>query len=217
MKPESLAALTISANFAISADGKISSSDRRPSGWTSREDHQRLLDLRRSADAILVGRRTLLADNMSLTVPDALQQPLRCVASASGNLTGEEKIFHTRGGAIHLWCQHAPAITRPDVTLHRGDLLDFLHALHHDHGVNHLHCEGGGELLRLLIEHDLLEELHLTWAAHTLFGGATAPTIIGEPGHPLDISRHFSLIHFDPRPELGEVFLSYRRKPLPAQ
>lgn len=217
MKPESIPSLTISANFAISADGKISSSDRRPSGWTSREDHQRLLDLRRGADAILVGRRTLLADNMSLTVPGAAQQPLRCVASASGKFTGQEKLFHTAGGEIHLWCQETPAIARPDIFLHRGDLREFLQTLHHDHGVKRLHCEGGGELLRLLIERDFLDQLHLTWAAHTVFGGASAPTITGVPGITLEISRHFELTGFDPHPEIGEVFLSYRRKELRSQ
>ncbi len=211
MKPASLQPLTISANFAISADGKISSSDCRPSGWTSREDHQRLLDLRRGADAILVGRRTLLADNMTLTVPGAVKHPLRCVASASGKFTGQEKLFHTAGGEIHLWSQETPTIARPDMIIHHGDVCEFLQTLHDHHGVKHLHCEGGGELLRLLIERDVLDEIHLTWAAHTIFGGAKAPTITGIPGMVLDVSRHFKLTHFDPRPANGEVFLSYRR------
>lgn len=212
MKPESLQHLTISANFAISADGKISSSSHRPSGWTSKEDHQRLLDLRRGADAILVGRRTLIADNMSLTVPGLVKQPLRCIASASGHLSGEENIFRTNGGAIHLWCPKRPENLPPGVVSHHGSLVDFLRQLHQVHGVHHLHCEGGGEMLLMLLEKDLIDELHLTWAAHTLFGGAKAPTISGIPGLTLSASHHFELTHFVPRPEINEVFLSYRRK-----
>ncbi|MFM2220289.1 MAG: hypothetical protein RLZZ553_37 [Verrucomicrobiota bacterium] len=211
IKPESLQHLTISANFAISADGKISSSSHRPSGWTSKEDHQRLLDLRREADAILVGRRTLITDNMSLTVPDQDKQPLRCIASATGALHGRENIFLTAGGEIHLWCPNASATLPSGVVLHRGGLVDFLNDLHQTYNVNRLHCEGGGEILRMLLEQGLLDELHVTWAAHTLFGGAKAPTISGIPELELSTSMNFELMHFDPRPEIGEVFLSYRR------
>jgi riboflavin-specific deaminase-like protein len=211
MKPESLSNLTISANFAISADGKISSLDHRPSGWTSKADHQRLLDLRRHADAIFVGRHTLQSDNMSLTVPEQEKQPLRCIASASGNLTGEEKVFHTPGGSIHLWCQTFPSIKLAGVTSHQGSLTEFLETLHQQHGVNHLHCEGGGTLLRALLEIDCVDELYLTWAAHTMFGGATAPTIIGVPGLAMAQSQHFQITHFEPLDGLNEVFLSYRR------
>jgi 2,5-diamino-6-(ribosylamino)-4(3H)-pyrimidinone 5'-phosphate reductase len=211
MKAESLQHLVISANFAISADGKISSFPQRPSGWTSREDHQRLLDLRRGADAILVGRRTLLADRMSLTVPGLAKQPLRCIASASGHLSGGETIFRTPGGGIHLWCPTPPATLPEAVIPHHGSLTEFLLTLHHDYGVQRLHCEGGGTLMRLMLEQDLLDELHLTWAAHTLFGGTQSPTISGATGIPLPHTKHFCLTHFDPRPDLGEVFLSYRR------
>lgn len=212
MKPEALQQLKISANFAISADGKISSLDHRPSGWTSRADFLRLLALRRDADAILVGRRTLLIDNMSLTVPDAERQPLRCIASASGALSGEEKVFRTPGGSIHLWCQTMPPCGLPHTTLHHGSLENFLLELHQQHGVKHLHCEGGGTLLRQLLEIDCLDELHLTWAAHTLFGGAEAQTLSGVPGLPLESSRHFQLVHFEPLESEGEVFLSYVRR-----
>lgn len=212
MKPESLRNLTISANFAISADGKISSTEHRPSGWTSAVDHQRLIDLRREADAIFVGRHTLQTDNMSLTVPGQERQPLRCIASGSGKFSGEEKVFHSPGGAIHLWCQQTPLIDLPDVTLHQGTLLEFLETLHRDHAAQHLHCEGGGTLLRSLLDIDCLDQLHLTWAAHTMFGGAKSPTLSGVPGlSMIEQSHHFRLTHFEPLPELGEVFLTYQR------
>ena len=63
---------TVSLNFAISADGKISSIDRRPSDWTSKDDFERLLALRLEADALLVGRGTLVADAMNMTIPARL-------------------------------------------------------------------------------------------------------------------------------------------------
>jgi riboflavin biosynthesis pyrimidine reductase len=217
MKPAALQQLTISANFAISADGKISSLHQRPSGWTSRLDFARLLDLRRQADAIFVGRRTLVADQMSLTIPHATRQPLRCVASASADFSGDEKIFQTPGGAIHLW---GPRPTNPlpaNVTVHSGDLTSFLMHLHNEQGVGHLHCEGGGALMRMLIEQIGVDHIHLTWAAHTLFGGKKSATLTGLPDLPMIASQHYELSYFEPLIEHQEVFLSYRRKSLSAQ
>jgi riboflavin biosynthesis pyrimidine reductase len=209
-------AFTVSANFAIAADGKISSDPHRPSGWTSAQDHQRLLELRRNADAIIVGRGTLCADNMSLTVPNQARQPLRCVVSRHGNFSGDEKVFHSHGGDIHLLVTDASSsdFTRDGVTLHFGNLTDFFHELHRDQGAQHIHCEGGGMLLRDLLDHDLLDTLHLTWAAHTLFGGTNAPTISGLADGKFSPSRHFSLVEMIESGADGEIFLTYQRNDL---
>lgn len=208
--------LTVSANFAISADGKISSDPQRPSGWTSAQDHQRLLELRRGADAIIVGRGTLCTDNMSLTVPNQKRQPLRCVVSRHGTFSGNEKIFHSNGGDVHLLVTDASCcpFSREGVTFHFGKLTDFVNALHHDFGVQHIHCEGGGMLLRDLLDHDLLDTLHLTWAAHTLFGGRNAPTISGLADGNFSLSRHFSLVEMTEYGAEGEIFLTYQRSNL---
>lgn len=212
MKPLSLQGLTISANFAISADGKITSMFHRPSGWTSKDDYQRLLALRLKADALLVGRRTLLADQMSMTVPHAEKQPLRCIASASAHFTGREKIFQTSGGTIHLWSPVPPITIKDQVQHHQGSLIDFLTELHQNHQVKYLHCEGGGALMRQLIDLVGVDEIHLTWAVHTLWGGEQAPTLSGMAGISLDLTTHYELTHFQPLTGLNEIFLSYRLK-----
>jgi riboflavin biosynthesis pyrimidine reductase len=105
-----------------------------------------------------------------------------------------------------------PAADLPGTTVHRGSLEGFLATLARDHGVQHLHCEGGGELIRALAELDVLDELHLTWAGHTLFGGKQAPTASGVPGAFLPASLAFELVGFQPVADCGECFLSYRRK-----
>lgn len=198
----------ISLNFAISADGKISSAAKRPSGWTSADDHARLLQLREHADALLVGRGTLEADRMTLKAPG---DPLRCVVSRSGNFDPAHPLFHTPGGEIHLLATDGQAPAIPGTTAHSGSLASFLTTLS-TLGVQRLHCEGGGELARELATLDALDEIHLTWAGHTLFGGRRAPTISGIPAEFLPASREYELTHFDPRPQTGECFLSYRRK-----
>ena len=198
----------ISLNFAISADGKISSSSGKASGWTSEADSQRLKLLRESADALLVGRGTLVADRMTLTAP---QNPLRCVISRGGEFDPAHPLFQTPGGTIHLLGSEQPPTPIPGSSAHRGTLPAFITTLYRDLGVERLHCEGGGQLVHELAALDLIDEIHLTWAGHTLFGGRSAPGITGSPGAFLPESRHFELSHFEPRQEIGECFLSYRR------
>lgn len=202
----------ISTNLAVSADGKISSVDHRPSGWTSPADHARLLKLREPADALLVGRRTLEADRMTMTMPGKSDQPLRCVVSRTGKIPSDHPLFHKPGGPIHLLITGKSEIAPPPgVTIHHGSLVGFLETLATDLGVKHLHCEGGGTLIRSLAEIDAIDEFHLTLAGHTLFGGLSAPTATGVPADFLPSSVNFTLSHFEPQPDLGECFLSYRR------
>ena len=217
MRPEeiSLPRPWISANLAVSADGKISSANGIPSGWTSRADHERLLELRTSADALLVGRGTLEADRMTLTVPGKTAQPLRCIISRNGAIPSDHPVFHTPGGEIHLLVTEQAddeQVAAPvDCLVHRGNLTDFLKTLKQDHAIDRLHCEGGGSLIRSLAALDVIDELHLTLAGHTLFGGANTPTLTGVPSGFFGKSLDFEITRFAPNPETGECFLSYRR------
>lgn len=203
----------ISTNLAISADGKISDVGNRPSGWTSPADHERLVSLRRNADALMVGRGTLEKDRMSLRVAGSPKQPLRCIVSRTGGISPDQPVFHADGGAVHLLVTEATASPPlPGVTVHRGNLASFLETLAADHGVKRLHCEGGGQLVRALAELDVIDEFHLTIAGHMVFGGAAAPTATGVPGTFLPAGRSFSLECFEPDPSTGECFLTYLRK-----
>lgn len=204
----------VSTNLAISADGKISSVRNIASGWTSRVDHTRLIDLRKNTDALLIGRGTLESDRMTLTAPG---NPLRCIVSKSGNLKPSQPIFSTPGGDIHLLVTGTefsplPAELSEKITVHRQTLGEFLDLLASDYQIRHLHCEGGGTLIRALAEIDAIDDFHLTLAGNTLFGGLKAPSATGIPGEFLPKSADFEITHFAPRPDLGECFLSYTRR-----
>lgn len=198
----------ISINFALSADARITSISGKASGWTSRADSDRLKQLRAGADALMVGRGTLESDRMTLVAPG---DPLRCVVSRSGRFDAGHPLFHSRGGPIHLLGTESPPAEIHATTPHHSSLADFLATLHRDLGVEHLHCEGGGQLARELAALDALDDIHLTWAGHLLFGGRGAPGITGPPGDFLPASRAFELTHFEPLETEGECFLSYRR------
>lgn len=203
----------ISCNLAISADGKISSPGHRPSDWTSAEDLQRLKQLRRGAGALMVGRGTAETDNMTMRVENQEQQPLRCIVSRHGELNVNHPVFSHDGGDIHLLATEGYKGERRDkLTIHECSLPEFLEMLYVKYGVKDLHCEGGGELTRALVELDALDEVHLTWAAHSLLGGAQSPTLSGVLGDHLAASKAFEIIGFEPQADTGECFLTYRRK-----
>lgn len=199
----------LSVNLALSADGKISSSTGMASGWTSKDDFVRLKELRRSADALLVSRGTLESDQMTMKSP---QRPLRCVVSRKGHFNPAHPLFSSEGGTIHLLGSDHRPNNIPDTIAHHSSLSDFIQTLHRHHDVRRIHCEGGGQLIHELASLDLIDEIHLTWAGHRLFGGQSAPGATGLPGDFLPASCHFELTHFEPREDLSECFLSYRRK-----
>jgi riboflavin biosynthesis pyrimidine reductase len=138
--------------------------------------------------------------------------PWRCVVSRGGGFDPAHPLFHTPGGPVHLLVTEGGAPDIPGATVHTASLAAFLETLAVE-GIRRVHCEGGGQLVFALAELDAIDEIHLTWAGHTLFGGREAPTLSGVPGGFLPATREYELTAFEPRPESGECFLSYRRRP----
>ncbi|MDG2401301.1 MAG: dihydropteroate synthase [Akkermansiaceae bacterium] len=203
--------LRIILNLAISADGKISTTRNSPAHFTSKADLERLLEIRKQADAILVGRTTLEADQMTMTTEGS--KPWRCVISKEGNFDENHPFFHTDGGPRHLVISSDAKTPELPATIHRTDLSGFLKKLRNNPDITTLLCEGGGSLARQLFELDLIDEINLTWAPHTLFGGEDAPTITGLPGDFLPSSRHYELAKMTIQ-QNNEVFLTYYKSQL---
>ena len=148
---------------------------------------------------------------MTMTVPGKSIQPLRCIVSGSGKVAQDHPIFQKPAGPIHLLITgESRDIMLPGATIHHDTLAGFLETLSGSLGVRHLHCEGGGTLIRSLAEMEAIDEIHLTLAGHTIFGGTDAPTATGTIGNFLPRSMKFSLTNCEPRPDLGECFLSYQ-------
>lgn len=204
--------LKITLNLALSADAKISTTSLEPSPFTSKNDLQRLLQIRQQVDAILVGRGTLEADSMTLTCPDSPRpQPWRCIISHTGQFNSDHPVFHQPGGPIHLISPHPHPTPNLPATYHQTDLPGFLDFLKNHPAIKTLLCEGGGTLVKELFKLDLVDEINLTWAPHTLLGGHLAPTLTGLPGDFLPASRHYTLTHFEPTDQ-NEVFLTYHKR-----
>jgi riboflavin-specific deaminase-like protein len=214
-------------NFAITVDGKASTANQTPSGFTSAFDKHRLLEIRALGDALMVGRNTLQIDQMSMGMPDeALRRarvqrgqseyPIRVVISNSGEVPVNLNIFNHRFSPIVIYSTtRMPATNQTELRaraeLHlsaneRVSLPIVLNDLYETHQVRTLVCEGGPRLAKALAELDVVDELFLTIAA-ILSGGTGAPGILGTSGTFLPSSRIYRLESM--KVEGGECYLHY--------
>jgi 2,5-diamino-6-(ribosylamino)-4(3H)-pyrimidinone 5'-phosphate reductase len=185
-------------NLAITADGKIATANRALSRFGSRHDLRKLHELRASADAILCGAGTVMAENADLSAGPAryrrrrltqglAEYPIRVVASGTGRIDTGSRLFQRRGGPIVI------LVTKQAGTRRLRDLesvaaavrvfgdreIDFVAALawlRKEWKVNRLLGEGGGQLNDALFRAGVVRELHLTICPLAV-GGARAPTL----------------------------------------
>jgi 2,5-diamino-6-(ribosylamino)-4(3H)-pyrimidinone 5'-phosphate reductase len=215
------------ANFALTADGKVSTRNLTPTGFTSKTDKRRLLEIRSLGDAVLAGARTVKTDRMSMriTAEDLRKQrsslgrppePLRVIVTASGAIDISWKVFQTAGAPILVFsgarmsqAARASIARRADLWIFNTpevDLAAMLQILRSDYQVRTLVCEGGPRLFRNLLEIGAIDELHLTWTP-LIFGGAKAPTLIGVPDKFLGATIRGRLKEM--RVQRDECFLTY--------
>ena len=221
-------------NFAITADGRVSTRNHTPADFTSKRDKHRLSEIRSTCDAVLVGASTLAADKMTMGISDpalraqriARKQsayPLRVVVSNSGRLSPALRIFGNDFSPIIIFTTQKMAkrtqtalAEKADLWLHESDavnLRSLLATLREDYRVKRLVCEGGPRLFRSLLAENLVDEIHLTLAPR-IFGGLGAPTLTGLPANFLPHSTRCTLREM--RVVEGECFLRYRVTSTPA-
>ena len=217
-------------NMAMTADGKIATANRAVSSLGSRRDHEHLLELRATADAVMCGARTVEADVVTLGPGPAkfrkrrvqrglAEYNLRVIVSGSGTLNPRAKIFqHRFSPLLVLTTARAPQsrinqLTRlADEVMICGDTeIDWplaLAWLRRTWNVKRLLCEGGGALNSALFRAGLVDELHLTLCPKIL-GGRDAPTLADGLGVKL-LADAAPLELKSMRREGDELFLVYQ-------
>jgi 5-amino-6-(5-phosphoribosylamino)uracil reductase len=218
----------VSATFAMTVDGKITTRGFTGVDFTSREDKQFLFRQRALADAVIVGHSTLKRDNVKLGVSEDLRAtrlkrgqtpaPLRVIVSGEGKIDSELRIFQSEISPILIFStKRMPrsvrtAMLEKKAKLHLSDTNDvdlhkMMNLLRRDYKVRRVACEGGPILFRSMLEAGLIDELNLTIAPY-LFGGAQAPTLTGLNKEFLPKSVQASLKSM--RVVGDECFLTYR-------
>jgi len=219
------------ANMAMTADGKIATTNHAVSSFGSLRDHRHLLELRATADAVMVGARTVdsAAINLGqgpgrfrrLRLNNGLKEyNLRIIVSGNGSINPAAEVFKHRFSPIIILTTERASKAKlrqlralaDEVKVYGKREIDFRKAfrwLRGKWGVKRLLCEGGGGLNDALFRAGLVDELHLT-ICPKIFGGRNAPAIADGRGFrrlvealPLQIKsfRHIG----------NEVFAVFRR------
>ena len=191
-------------NFAMTADGKITTANRRVQAFSSPRDREHMFELRVGADAVMAGARTVDLNPVTLG-PGAAKyrrqrerrglEPynLRIVVSGSGTVNLDAKLFTTSFSPIIVLTTQRAASKRLEALRRRVtevkicgeseiNFVEALHWLRKQWNVRSLLCEGGGELNDALFRAGLVHELHLT-ICPKIFGGRDAPTLAEGRGH----------------------------------
>jgi riboflavin-specific deaminase-like protein len=195
----------VAINVAMTADGKLTTANRSAAGFGSRRDQIHMLELRARADAVMSGARTVDAGDVKLGPGSQrfrrlrrkrglAEYNLRIIASRTASIDPKAAIFRARFSPIIILTTEAAPVRRiaqlrkvaDEVKVFGGDAIDWHEALawlRDAHGVEHLLCEGGGELNDALFRAGVVHELHLTICPR-IFGGRGAPTLADGKGAP---------------------------------
>jgi 2,5-diamino-6-(ribosylamino)-4(3H)-pyrimidinone 5'-phosphate reductase len=182
-------------NVAMSADGKISTRERRQVRISGEQDFTRVDHLKARCDAVMVGIGTVLADDPSLTVKSEEcrlyrrkqgrdDNPVRVVVDSAARIPLEASVLHkgtgkrvvavsarADGTRITELEKKATVIVSGKDEVDLPALMDTLGAM----GISRILVEGGGTLIAGLIRAGLVHEIY-TFIGNIIIGGRDAPT-----------------------------------------
>ncbi len=188
-------------NSAMSADGKLSTKERKQVRISGKQDFERVDELRAQADAIMVGIGTVLADDPSLTVKSPERRatrkaegreenPVRIVVDSSARTPHDADIFKKgEGKRIIAVSKSAPSEKVRDLEKkarviktgeERVDLSELVRELK-KMGICTLMVEGGATLNWGMLSSGLVDEIY-TFAGNVIIGGKAAPTFADGEG-----------------------------------
>lgn len=148
----------VTLKLASTVDGRIADAAGYSKWITGSQARAKVQELRRSADAIMVGAGTVRADNPSLLPrPSKGREPWRVIIGSS--IAGKSKVLTDEAADRTL--------------VMNGPLNKILRNLG-TRGIMHVLCEGGGELAGSLIRSGLVDEFAL-FMAPSLLGGTGVP------------------------------------------
>ena len=176
---------------AMSIDGKIATRTGR-SNLSSKKDLVRVHRLRRTADAILVGKNTINVDDPLLTVRYVKgKNPIRVILDSKGSLSPKSKVFETAKKIPTILVVSENASKKVDRFIAKGvqvircgqnkiDLRRLLEILGKK-GIKRIIVEGGGTTNWYFFKEKLVDEIAVTITPYVL-GGTTAISLVEGDG-----------------------------------
>jgi 2,5-diamino-6-(ribosylamino)-4(3H)-pyrimidinone 5'-phosphate reductase len=191
----------VHVNVAMSADGKLSTRQRRQVKISGPEDFARVDRLKAESDAVMVGIGTVLADDPSLTVKSQelrtlrkvnglAEHPVRVVVDSELRTPPSASLLHKGEGLRIIACsEKADTARRRDLEAHASIILTgkdevdlgLLLSRLHEQGIRQIMVEGGGTLIWGLVAKGLVDEL-TCFIGNMIIGGSTAPTLVDGDG-----------------------------------
>jgi diaminohydroxyphosphoribosylaminopyrimidine deaminase/5-amino-6-(5-phosphoribosylamino)uracil reductase len=186
----------VNVKFAMSLDGKIATTTGDSKWVTGVESRNRVQQMRRESDAVLVGINTVLADDPQLTARDPQgdplpRQPLRVVVDSRCRTPSTARILRQPGTTLIATTGQSPK-SRIDQLIRSGAEVLALpaggdgrvstEALLVELGrrdVVSLLVEGGGALLGSLFDHSLVDKVSAFIAPVVVGGSAAASPVEG--------------------------------------
>ncbi len=188
-------------NSAMSADGKISTKERKQVRISGSVDFDRMDELRASSDAVMVGIGTVLADDPSLTVKSEERRaarkadgheenPVRVVVDSKARTPIDADIFKKgEGTRVVAVSRSAPrervkVLEEVAVVIVAGenkvDLPELVVRLK-EVGIDRLMIEGGAGLNWGMLSCGLVDEIY-SFVGNLIIGGSSSPTLVDGPG-----------------------------------
>lgn len=192
----------VTLKLGMTMDGRIADRTGRSRWITGSAARDRVQALRRRVDAVMVGRRTVEADDPSLMPrPAKGRAPLRVIVDSSGACSARCRVFCDEASRQTLLATCAgKAVAGPasvvNLPRRRGGVsLPALMAELGRRGTLHVLCEGGGELAAGLLRDGLVDEIVLFVAP--MFLGGKGVAAVGGDGWLLDVAPQFRLVEVE--------------------
>lgn len=186
----------------MTADGKIAFASREFVPFGSKRDHEHMMELRATVDAVMAGARTIEPRGVTmgpggrkfqrLRLARGLSEyNLRIIVSGNGSMNTQADIFKHRFSPIIVLASERAVEKQlrelrkaaDEIKVFGGTEVDLpaaLRWLKEKWKVKRLLCEGGSMLHSTMISAGLIQEIHVTFCPR-IFGGNEAPTIADGP------------------------------------
>lgn len=177
----------IHVNCAMSADGKIAGDDRKQVTISSEEDKNRVKNLRKKYDAILVGVGTVISDDPHLTVKglDYDSNPIRIILDPHGRTPDEAQVLDDRAPTIIVTQEDCDREWDCEEIIRAGteeiDLLKTMEILSGEMCIENILVEGGGKTIASFFKAKMVDR-YTVFVGGLVIGGKDAPTPVDGEG-----------------------------------